>query len=68
MLAKKCDICGNYFDESLDKESINMISFGNRIGQCCFANCKELETFDACPNCVTSVYLHIKSKEKKRRG
>ena len=59
MFAKKCDICGSYFD---DPEDIKESDQYNCIGFCSRYSCADFRksnVLDCCPACMKSIQEHI---------
>ena len=57
--AKKCDICGSYFDDPddvKDSEQYNCIGFCSRYS---CADFRKSNVLDCCPACMKSIQEHI---------
>lgn len=65
-LAKKCDICGKYYEDYsmvFKNEKINAFVFVETDEECRY-NCSKDAT-DCCPECLSSITHHIRMLETK---
>ena len=65
--AKKCDICGSYFD---DPEDIKESDQYNCIGFCSRYSCADFRksnVLDCCPACMESIQEHINELSGKEK-
>lgn len=65
-LAKKCDICGKYYEDYsivFKNEKINAFVFVETDEKCRY-NCSK-DTTDCCPECLSSITHHIRMLETK---
>ena len=65
--AKKCDICGKYYDHyntARDPENPNALIFISRDDDGFYANDDE-DITDCCPDCMESIRAHIESLRQK---
>lgn len=59
-LAKKCDICGEFYD---DYDGINGISLDRIDGKDIVL---KSDTKDCCPECIKSILTHINTLKRNR--
>lgn len=62
--AKKCDVCGAYFDFQTGEDIINAFSYqhNDEAGTCV----KSLRTYEICNNCVAAFNKLIKERKSQQ--
>lgn len=62
-VAKKCDVCGEYYDYFTNPDIVNHVDF-QHIDEDGDVTRDNIKGYDICGKCVTAIYNLIKSRGK----